>query len=418
MVMWKSMSNLVIDIRTQEINQDLVETVAIIADDAQHHLVIITSEQASTLLDFNPKISTINYCSSSELETELIATLFNMYQGQKNCSLITFNNGNKILQEVSYPHIDVNSVKSIIELLGLAQLKKDKTIELITDEQIKNQFNLYSNMVLSLKSNELEFLKGNSNLNKTQLDMRVNDNTGNILELKELVALNAKYAKLNRDTDNKINSYSSHKTRVLSAFISNNFNRYGDIIEINSYPRVYKILSAFIFTCADESYYSSNYSSAYLLYFRAFETYCEGALIALNLGKVANYRSRGKTFQLLVNTNYMVPMGFGKKWGVIESTNVLDNCSSSDISNLEKHKNLRNILLYTHGEFIVNSEILNEFKNTVINVIKQMDIKLIQSSFPWGEVVEEYKSLFIYDPFKYVADLLMTEHNITIQESI
>ena len=411
------MSNLVIDIRTQEINQDMVETIALIADDAIHHLVIVANEQVSTLLEFDPKLSKLKYCANSRLETELIATLFSMYQGQKNCLLITFNDGNEISKEESYPHIDVGSVKSIIELLGLAQLKKEKTIALINHEQIKTQFNLYSNILLSLKSNELEFLKGNSNLNKTQLNMRVNDNTGDVLELKELVALNSKYLKFNQDNNNKLSSYSSNKTRVLSAFITNNFDRYGDIIEINSYPKVYKNLSAFIFICADESYYASNFSSAYLLYFRAFETYCEGVLIALNLGKVANYKNKGKTFQLLVNNKYIVPMGFGKKWGAIESTNVLDNCSSSDISNLEKHKNLRNILLYTHGEFIVNSEILNEFKVTVTNVITEMDTKLIQSNFPWEKVVEEYKSLFIYDPFKHVADLLMTEHSITIHES-
>ncbi len=411
----RTMPSLIVDLRGEELNKELVETAALYADDYENHLILIDAVASTRFLSLNPCLSTIKYCENVSLGTDVVALLFSLYMGDSDYIVVSFNNKEDSFNQFNFISLNTAEVNNIADLLRKVPSIRDSAVSQLNDENIKNQFKLYLNIIMAVKSAELELLTGISSLNEVQLNMRVNDNTGNILELKELKALKKKYELVNTDNSNRLPDYSTFKSSLISRFISDNFDRVGNLTEISSFPRVYKYLSSYIFLCAEESYFSSNLTVAYLLYFRAFETYCEGALIAKNKAKIANYRHEGKTYQLLFGGNYIKPLGFGKKWSVLKSTNLLDGCCQSDLDILSKHKKLRNILLYTHGDFVVNSILLHEFKSTIISIIKQFDTNLVQLSFPWEVITQDFKSLFIYDPLKYVSEILLNEHNLTVK---
>lgn len=406
------MPDIVVDLRGTNLSEDILETAVLHAAEHEKHLFIIDSSQEQVMNLLNPGLLKISYCINSGLKTGVIVLLYCLSHSISQASILSFVDEVEIINIQNFSLMNINNISSVSELIRTVTAKEKEFVELMDDENVINTFSLYLNTIMSLSLAELEFLMGSSNLNEVQLNMRVNDNTGNILELKELTSLKQKYEKINSDNNNKLTNYKTYKVDSLNQFINQNTDQLGSLISINSYPAVYKYLSSFMYTCAEENYYNSNLSIAYLLYFRAFETYCEGALIAKNYAKVANYRNQGMTYQLLQNASYIKPMGFATKWNVLVGTNVFQQCSPQALSLLEKHKKLRNIMLYTHGEFIVNSTLLIEFRDVVTSMIKQMDINLVQGNFPWEVITKEMSSTFIYDPFSYVAKIVIDEQGL------
>ena len=403
------MSNILIDLRSFQITQDLIETVALYVSEYNENLIVIECSQKSDLIQYSPGLAPINFAENSALSIRTILQLYCLNNSIYQIDVLVFENSDESITSHTISNINTSNIKSVSELIKVVEAKKAEVLDLFIEENIKNSFSLYLNSIMSLSLVEFEFLMGGSNLNEIQLNMRVNDSTGDILVLKELKELKKHYEKLNSDNNLKFLSYKDFKINTLDSFTTQNFDQFGSLIAVNSYPIVYKYLSSFIYTCAEESHYSANLSVAYLLYFRAFETYCEGALIAKGLAKVENYRNEGKTYQLLYNNSYIKPLGFGKKWGVLKGTNVFQQCCPQDLILLDKHKKLRNIMLYTHGEFVVNSILLIEFKNVVSSIIDKMDINLIQQNSSWKSINLKFNSMLIYNPLKYVANIVIDE---------
>ena len=408
------MPDIVVDLRGTNLNQDILETAVLHAAEHEKHLFIIESSQEQVMNQLNPGLLKISYCINSRLKAGVIVLLYCLSNSISQVSILSFDDGVETIDIKNFSLVNISNISSVSELIRIVTAKEKEFVEMIDDENVKNAFSLYLNTIMSLSLIEFEFLMGGSNLNEVQLNMRVNDNTGNILELKELISLKQKYEKINSDNNNKLANYKTFKVNSLNQFINQNIDQLGNLISINSYPAVYKYLSSFIYTCAEENYYNSNLSIAYLLYFRAFETYCEGALITKNHAKVANYGNQGMTYQLLQNTSYIKPMGFASKWNVLVGTNVFQQCCPQSVALMEKHKKLRNIMLYTHGEFVVNSTLLIEFRYVVTSMIKQMDINLVQTTFSWEMITKDMSSTFIYDPFSYVAKIVIDEQGLTI----
>ncbi|MCE7577307.1 hypothetical protein LZS94_07370 [Aliivibrio fischeri] len=379
-------------------------------------IIVINDEIKSSFIELNPDYGDIYYLNESRFTIRDIFYLFLLNSSYRYGVLVEFIN-----DDVSETEFDLNNDtfttgKSIVSTINNISSINAFTLGYLDSELINGRFLYFSNVIRNLKDAERNIFFGVSNLDEVQIVERYDDCARKVLDLKELKILKDIYSSENFRNENKLESYISEKIINLEEFTNNNFDRFDELYEVSSYPCVFKYFSCYLALCAEESFLNSNTSTAFILYFRALEVYCDGALIAIDEAKI-DYKGDKKKFLLKKsNGSYFSPAGFGPKWGkILENINISDSMADQ-VNAIGDLKDVRNIHLYTHGDLIVNSKLYLDLVKNVDLLISAMDDYLSQSMFMWEDVYKKLKSLFVYDVSNKVSQLVISDLKFNIQK--
>ncbi|MBL4680887.1 MAG: hypothetical protein JKY88_09210 [Pseudomonadales bacterium] len=406
----------IIDLRNVSLTSGVVEEATLHASESQTKVVILQDSIVDEFCMHFPIGFEVSYLLNKTLSLKTLSFFISLTYKATNIKIFKYISGIFKESEENYTYLQVIRQDTITDVIENTENNKSLFLPYLDNENIKNEFELFLNIIMSVKCTERNLVIGSSLLDSSELNLRVDDNVENVLKMQEISRLRLYYQRTKEENLDFIDSYVNGKEFLLANYQDDSFDNLGELTLMDSYPRAYKYLSAYIYICAEENKRINNISVAYLLLFRVFETYCEGALISKELAKIDDHPTKGPSFYLKkVNEGYFCPNGFGKKWEVItDRSDLLSLCDEENLSLLQKHKKMRNIMIYTHGDLIVNHELLLELQCTVIEVINNMDTILQQESFMWNLVVEEMKGAFLYNPLYDVVKIMMNKHNLTI----
>jgi len=406
----------IIDLRDVNLTSEVIEEATLHASESEAKVILLQDSIVDEFCMHFPVGFEVSYLLNNSLSLKILSFFISLTYKASKITLFKYINGTFIQSEENYNSLQVIRLDTITDVIESTENNKIVFSPYLDNENIKNEFELFLNIILTVKCTERNLIIGSSLLDSSELNLRVDDNVENVLKMQEISKLRFYYQRCKEENLNFIDPYVNEKEFLLANYQDYSFDDFDELILMDSYPRAYKYLSAYIFICAEENKRVNNISVAYLLLFRVFETYCEGALISEELAKIDEHPNKGPSFYLKkVNGDYYCPNGFGKKWEVItDRSNLLSLCDEENLSLLRKHKTMRNIMIYTHGDLIVNHELLLELQSTVTELINNMDTILQQESFMWSLVVEEMKGAFLYNPLYNVVKIMMDKHNLTI----
>jgi hypothetical protein len=408
----------IIDLRNVSLTKELVEEAALHACESEKHVILLQDFSVHDFHMFFPQGFKLRYVTNTTLSLKTLSLFFSLDSKIPHVKVFKYTGDVFQSNEENFGKFHTFRKDTITDVIENVESIKNQLLQNIHDENAKNEFELFLNIIMSIKYTERKVIMGSSLLNISELNLRVDDTVENILKMQEVSKLRDFYSQANQDNLNMLNTYIHSKDELLANYQEHNFDSSGELNLTNSYPRAYKYLSTYIYICAEENKRANNLSVAYLLFFRVFETYCEGALVVRQLAKISENQDKGASFLLKkVNGTFFCPMGFGHKWGAIqERSNLLSSCSEETLTLFKKHKDLRNIMIYTHGDFIVNSELLLELKDVVMTIIESMEVIMAQNSFRWNSVIEEMKKVFLYNPILSAADIIMNKYTLVFEE--
>ncbi|MDS1923005.1 hypothetical protein [Vibrio parahaemolyticus] len=405
-----------VDLRRASINKDTIDLAALYAAEDGECIIVINDEINPSFIELNPDYSDIYYLNESRFTIRDIFYLFLLNSSYRCGVLVEFIN-----DDVSETDFDLNNDtfsigKSIVSTINNISNINTFALEYLDSELVNGRFLYFSNVIRNLKDAERNIFFGVSNLDEVRMTERYDDCARKVLDLKELKMLKHIYSSENLRNENKLESYISEKIINLEEFTNNNFDRFDVLRDVSNFPCVFKYFSCYLALCAEESFLNSNTSTAFILYFRALEVYCDGALIALDEAKI-DYKGGKKKFLLKKNNNsYFSPSGFGPKWGMILDKMNISDGMTEQVNAINDLKDVRNIHLYTHGDLIVNSKLYLDLVKNVDLLISAMDNYLSQSVFMWEDVYEKLKSLFVYDVSSKVSELVISDLKFNVQK--
>lgn len=404
------------DLTEVELTKDYLDSVALTATDHCHSIIILNS---NNVLFFKENIENgfdIEYVVNCGVNIEDIITLYSVLFNLIDYDLVYIDEIGCASIETKKNTLYFKEQSSLVSVNREFNVKAKAVKEKLSSEKLSNVWSLYSSYIFSIKSRELDFLTGHSFMDSIDLYDRATDDAIDILKIKEFTNLIGYYKAKNEEFNFSFDGYLSSKLSTIESFVADNLTKSGTLRQISSFPVSYKYLSSFLYISAKEVYFSQNTTASYLMIFRAFETYCEGMLISRDRAKVEEYKNKGNCFLLKKDGKYTKTMGFGNKWGVLKEAGLFSGCEKQAYDNLSKHKEIRNILQFTHGDVLVNSELLYDFDSAVKSMITHFDCINAQEKFKWESVMESIKSAFVYNPMPHVAKLLITESGLCLEK--
>ncbi|KJG02106.1 hypothetical protein [Photobacterium angustum] len=404
------------DLTELELTKDYVDSVALTATDYSHPVIVLNSNNELFFKENIENGFNVDYIVNSEIIIEDIITLYCVLFNLSDYNLVSVDEAGCASIETKNNTLHFKEQSSLVAINREFNVKAKAVKEKLSSEKLSNIWSLYSSYIFSIKSRELDFLTGQSFMDSIDLYDRATDDTIDILKIKELTNLIEYYKAKNKEFNFAFDDYLSDKVSSIESFVSDNLTNSGELRQISSFPVSYKYLSSFLYIAAKEMYFSQNITASYLMIFRSFETYCEGMLISRNKAKVEKYKNKGNCFLLEQEGKYQKTLGFGNKWGVIKEAGFFRGCEKQIYDNLSKHKDIRNILQFTHGDVLVNSELLYHFDAAVKAMITHFDCIGAQEKFKWESVMERIKSAFVYNPMPYVAKQLITESGLYLKK--
>ncbi|MBE4121286.1 hypothetical protein HJ078_18945 [Vibrio parahaemolyticus] len=286
-----------VDLRRASINKDTIDLAALYAAEDGECIIVINDEIKPSFIELNPDYSDIYYLNESRFTIRDIFYLFLLNSSYRCGVLVEFIN-----DDVSETDFDLNNDtfsigKSIVSTINNISNINTFALEYLDSELVNGRFLYFSNVIRNLKDAERNIFFGVSNLDEVRMTERYDDCARKVLDLKELKMLKHIYSSENLRNENKLESYISEKIINLEEFTNNNFDRFDVLRDVSNFPCVFKYFSCYLALCAEESFLNSNTSTAFILYFRALEVYCDGALIALDEAKI-DYKGGKKKFLL------------------------------------------------------------------------------------------------------------------------
>ncbi|HIF9069702.1 TPA: hypothetical protein ACX6QT_002245 [Photobacterium damselae] len=404
------------DLTEVELTKDYVDSVALIATDFCHSIIVLNSNNVLFFKDSIESGFDIEYIVNDELNIEDIVTLYSVLFNLIDYNLVSVGETGCASVEIKKNTVHFKEQSSLVAVNREFNVTAKAVKEKLSSEKLSNVWSLYSSYIFAIKSKELDFLTGHSLMDSIDLYDRAKDDTMDILKIKELTNLIKYYKAKNEEFNFSFDDYLSSKVSTVESFVADNLTKSGSLRQISSFPVSYKYLSSFLYMAAKEIYFSQNITASYLMIFRSFETYCEGMLICRGKAKVEEYKNKGNCFLLKQDGKYKKTMGFGNKWEVLKEVGLFSGCEKQIYDNLSKHKEIRNILQFTHGDVLVNSDLLYNFDAAVKNIINHFDCIGAQENFKWERVMDCIKSAFIYNPMPHVAKLLITESGLCLSK--
>ncbi|HCG7229864.1 TPA: hypothetical protein NJ351_002984 [Vibrio parahaemolyticus] len=406
------------DLTEVELTKDYVESVALTATDFCHSIIVLNSNNVRFFKESIESGFDIEYVVNNDLNVEDLITLYSVLFNLIEYNLVIVDDTGIASVEKKINTFYFKEQSSLVATNREFNVKAKAVKEKLSSEKLSNVWSLYSSYIFSIKSRELDFLTGHSFMNSIDIYDRAKDDAIDILRIKEFTNLVKYYKEKNEEFNFSFDSYLSSKVLTVESFVSDNLTKSGTLKQISSFPVSYKYLSSFLYIAAKELYFSQNITASYLMIFRAFETYCEGMLISRDRAKVEEYKKEGNCFLLKKDGKYKKTMGFGNKWGVLKEAGFFNGCEKQTYDNLSKHKEIRNILQFTHGDVLVNGELLYDFDAAVKSMISHFDCIGAQEKFKWESVMDSIKSAFVYNPMPHVAKLLITESGLCLKKCI
>lgn len=327
----------------------------------------------------------------------------------------------------------VNVMGDISELMTLVpKLKTTETVLDISDElnkfvssirdsdhidiNLKSKLIYFSSLTNKIKNKELDLLLGKSGKRKSLLCNKSDATSIELLGIDEFTALDKYYNELLVEYGEDASLYLTDKSDNLKKYFKNSINKKGGCIKVSSFPVAYKYFSVFLFISAHEVMKTRNYTASYILFFRAFEVYCEGVLLSQGKAKIDTYIDDydnvfNDCFILSHKGNNIKPMGFGIKWRVIRESKFTNTMPVKLVRDINVHKKLRNVSALSHGDLVSSLEILIELRTTVIDAISYFENKFCQNVFLWDNVNNDMQKHFVYDFRKYVSAMALNKYN-------
>ncbi|MBU2908525.1 hypothetical protein [Vibrio splendidus] len=319
--------------------------------------------------------------------------------------------------EIELEYENLNEIYSNIHLIS----NYNQFSDMEKNIDFKSKLNYFLSLISKIKRLELDLLLGKSKLNKSDISIKKDATSLELLGVGELISLENQYTThIDYYGDEEyIVDYLSGKSDKIKSFYSNSFKRNGKCVEMLSFPVAYKYFSVLLYISATEMFRSGNYSSAYVMYFRSFEVYCEGFLISQGTGKIDRYIDDYNNIYndcfLILNkdNNYIKPMGFGIKWSVIRRFKFTNTMDKDLLQKIELHRKLRNVNVLTHGDAFIPVTTLIELQESIVQAIDYFEVKFTQDKFNWNDLLTSMKGHFIYNIKPHLGKMLLSSYKVS-----
>ncbi|MFH4745266.1 hypothetical protein WMQ67_03085 [Vibrio harveyi] len=412
------MSDIVI-ILDSEVSIESILSVAEYAADSHVHLIIPKCDLEYVESEWTFELESSLYaCNHNDIYC--VAASLLIYKDISSCLLIksdgTVNNIDFHLPE----RVKVECIGDVIDdLKTLSGHSFFRDIDIGLDFYARLKF--FLNELACVKGVEKAVLQGKSKLSNSFITGKANATAKQLLGLDELKFLDEQYikAKDKHEELTAIANYFLEKSYSIQRYYCNSISRSGNLVVFSSFPVAYKYLSVFLYLSAKEMLSAGNYTSSYIMFFRAFEVYCEGLLLSQpKMGKIERFIDEyGNLFEdcfIIPNKDgdYYKPMGFGGKWNAIRRNKLTNTMPVYLVHKIKHHMNMRNVNVLTHGDVFASLDLLVCLMQSITDAIFYFEDKYSQSSFHWKDVLNGINGHFLNNIHNSLGLMMLSRYEV------
>jgi len=415
-----------IDLRVNPVD---VESAAIIAADSSVIFLVDNKSDAQKYLEVCPEGFDINLFVSRKISVEDIFGILSFHFDMTKCQMGIIDKNLNLLSKIAVRKYNIDSFvleekNGSNDLFYQCSLSKHATlIRDSFDDLVLKKFAF--DVIVAIENisiRELDVFCGSSGLTDADIDNFRLDSYKDSLKLRELSELISFYNSVIYDMNvpKYVRNLSLNRKDKIKTMLDSFYDSNGNLSTYAGFPVIYKYLSAYLIVCAKYKAYFNMFSSSFLFLFRSLDWACDGLLIMEGVGNIEPYSGRNDEFVIIdkasANNNKVKPLGFKKKWDALKLESTIISVPQPYKNKIDEYIKVRNKHLMTHGLLKMNRTYFNDFKNTLMTLYSEVDIKTnaLVNGFSFLNVSNAVEEIFSLNYSDFLFDTIQKEFGLEL----